>query len=93
MAKRKRASSSLLPHTMLELALASWETIGRRSLMMARGTCSPAEYARMVQEKVTAFRRSSALLRRSKPPTLTALIAPWHSKATANARRLRRRSG
>ena len=29
---------------MTELAFASWETIARRSLMIARGKCSPAEY-------------------------------------------------
>jgi hypothetical protein len=68
---------------MLELTLASWETICRRTMMMARGACSPAEYARMVEEKVIAFGQSSALLSGSKPPTLSAL-----SKPIANARRL-----
>lgn len=90
MTKRRRRGSTFLPLKMLELTLASWETIGHRTLMMARGTCSPAEYARMVQEKAVAFRRSSALLSRSKP-SLSALIEPWHGRA--NARRLRRRSG
>ncbi len=93
MTKRRRRGSTFLPLKMLELTLASWETIGHRTLMMARGTCSPAEYARMVQEKAAAFGRSTALLSRSKPATLSALIEPWHRKATANARRLRRRSG
>jgi hypothetical protein len=89
--KTKQSRSSLLPLKMLELTLASWETIGHRTLMMARGTCSAMEYARMVHEKAVASRRSSVLLSRSKPPTLSALIEPWHRKATANARRLRRR--
>jgi hypothetical protein len=39
---------------MMEMAFASWETIGRRGQMMARGKCSPAEYSRMVLEKVAA---------------------------------------
>lgn len=93
MTKRRQHQSTFLPIRMLELTLASWETIYHRTLMMGRGTCSPAEYARMVREKADAFRRSSALLSGSKPPPLSALIEPWHSKATANARRLRRRSG
>jgi len=93
MTTRRQHRSTFLPLTMLELTLASWETICHRTLMIARGTCSPAEYARMVREKADAFRRSSALLTGSKPSTLSALIEPWHSKATANARRLRRRSG
>jgi len=78
---------------MMELGLASWETIARRTLMMSRGACSAAEYQRMVQEKMAALSQTMALL--SRPgglPNPAALIAPWHRKATANARRLRRRS-
>ena len=92
MTKRRRHTSRSLPGMMVELTLASWETIGRRSLMMARGTCSPAEYARMVQEKAAAFGQSAALLARSrKAPSAASLMAPWHAKATANAKRLRRK--
>lgn len=91
MTKRTRRRPRSLQGMMLELGLASFETIGRRSLMMAQGTCSPAEYARMVQEKTAAFSRSAAVLARSrKAPSATALLAPWHAKATANAKRLRR---
>ena len=89
--RHRQHRPSLLPLKMLELTLASWETIGHRTLMMARGTCSPMEYAQMVHEKAVALSRSSVLLSGSKPPTLSALIKPWHRKATANARRLRRR--
>jgi hypothetical protein len=35
---------------MIEMAWASWETVGRRSLMMACGKCSPAEYLFSVAE-------------------------------------------
>jgi hypothetical protein len=77
---------------MAELALASWETIARRSLMMARGTCSPAEYSRMLREKISAAARStSTLVRAKKIPRVATLLAPWHLRATANARRLRRK--
>lgn len=91
MRKSRRRPARSLPAMMLELTLASWETIGRRSLMMAQGTCSPAEYARMVREKTTALTQSASVLTRSRgAPSAAALLAPWHSKATANARRLRR---
>ena len=87
---RQRAPASL-PQMMMELAFASWETIGRRTLMMAQGTCSVAEYSRMMREKMVASERSVALLLRSGPvPDWAALVAPWHRRATSNARRLRR---
>ena len=77
---------------MMELTFASWETIGRRTLMMASGTCSPAEYARMGKEKATAAKRSAAVLARSGAAAdWTELLAPWHFRATSNARRLRRK--
>jgi hypothetical protein len=76
---------------MAELAFASWETIARRSLMMALGTCTRAEYSRMVLEKMAASRSMAVELAR---PWIaleaSAVLAPWHSRATSNARRLRR---
>ncbi|HET8637133.1 MAG TPA: hypothetical protein VFL96_09815 [Acidobacteriaceae bacterium] len=75
-----------------ELGLASWATIAHRTALMAKGICSPVEYTRMLAEKVTACQQSAALLmRRKRNPSLTAVVAPWHRKATANARRLRRK--
>ena len=44
-----------MPLTMARLSLASWETIARRTLLMASGTCPPAEYRRMVTEKLAAM--------------------------------------
>lgn len=82
--------SPMMPK-MMELSLASWETIARRTMMMACGTCSPAEYRRMVQEKSDAIRRTALLLSGPRWPSPAALIKPWHAKATANARRLRRK--
>jgi len=82
------APVSLAPK-MMELALASWETIARRTMMMACGICSPAEYRRMVQEKSDAIRRTAFLLSGPRPPPAAALMKPWHAKAAATARRLR----
>ena len=92
METRIPGSAPLLPLMMAELALASWETIAQRSLMMALGTCTRAEYSRMVLEKVAASHNSAAQL--AQPWIefeMSAFLAPWHSRATANARRLRSR--
>ena len=90
MKKRKRTKAVPLPLMMAELTLASWETIARRTLMMAQGTCSPAEYRRMVREKAHAAHRSGSLVARGARD-VSALLAPWHKAATANAKRLRRK--
>jgi hypothetical protein len=74
-----------------ELALASWETIARRTLMAAQGTCSPAEYRRMTDEKMRAALESSLWLARNPGRLGAAALAPWHRRAVANARRLRRK--
>jgi hypothetical protein len=57
--------------------------------MMARGTCAPAEYQRMVAEKATAAQRSMAALMTGK--SLTAALAPYSTRARANAKRLRKK--
>ena len=89
---RKRRRKKRVPLPLMELALASWETVGRRGAMIARGKRSPAEYSRMVIEKMSATTRSAASLSRSRrAPDWTAVLAPWHLRATANARRLRRK--
>ena len=90
--KRKYRRSVLSPVAIAELFLASWETILRRIMLMSSGRCSPAEYQRMVQEKADAFRQNvTALSRSTGRPSATALMAPWHRRAVANARRLRRK--
>ncbi len=76
---------------MAELAWSSWETIIRRTLMMAQSTCSPAEYHRMVREKAVAALETSRLLYSPMEASAEAFLKPWHSRATANAKRLRRR--
>jgi hypothetical protein len=57
---------------------------------MAQGRCSSRERRRMVAEKSKAALASLALLTRSGVDA-AALLAPWHSAAKANAKRLRTR--
>jgi hypothetical protein len=74
-----------------ELAIASWQTMAYRMSMMALGTCPPAEYQKMAMEKLVAAQRSAvAALQPGRHPE-TALLAPWHRAAAANAKRLGRR--
>jgi hypothetical protein len=75
---------------MAELALASWETIARRTAMIARGACTPAEYQRMVMEKAAALQQSALAVMTGWGEK--AALRPWHRRATANARRLRRKT-
>ena len=79
-----------LPIAMARLTAASWETILRRSLLMARGACSAAEYQRMVTEKVAAMQIAAGALMRGKGPR--AMLAPFTSRARSNAKRLRRKA-
>jgi hypothetical protein len=83
--RRKRA----LPLMLAEMTLASWETVARRTLLIARNTCSPAEYKRMVIEKAAAFQSSTLAVMSGRGTR--AVLAPWHLRATANAKRLRRK--
>ena len=92
MKRRKRRKPVPLPVMLAELTLASWQTIGHRTRMMALGTCSPAEYRRMVREKAAAARATAkALTFPFGTGEATALLAPWHSRATRNAKRLSRK--
>lgn len=74
-----------------ELMLSSWETIARRSWMIADGSCSLDEYQRMVGEKLTAAQSSALALMIPGDDPLSAAIAPWHRRARSNALRLRRK--
>jgi hypothetical protein len=76
---------------MTELMVASWETIARRTLLVAQNRCSPAEYRRMVREKASAAASSGFRLIYSRGGASPAsVLAPWHSRAVANAKRLRK---
>jgi hypothetical protein len=82
---QRRRNTSLA--TINALMWASGETIARRTLMMAQGTCSAAEYQRMVTEKVVATQKSMLALMTGG--SSMSLIAPYLRSATANAKRLR----
>jgi hypothetical protein len=89
---RRRRAPALPMMMMTELALASWETILHRSAMMIGGTCTDAEYRRMLFEKLQAAQHSTlAMMMPHTAYDPDALLAPWHRAARANARRLRRR--
>ena len=90
MKKLIRRRARTFPLMMAELAMASWETIARRTAMIARGTITAAEYQRMVVEKAAALQRSAIAVMTGRGKK--AALAPWHKRATANARRLRRKS-
>jgi Na+/glutamate symporter len=83
----KRARN--LPTMMTQLALSSCETMFHRGLMMAQGTCGPAEYQRMVMEKVAAMQASTLALMTGRGNA--AALAPYLVRSRANARRLRRK--
>jgi hypothetical protein len=93
MKARKRRKSLRLPLMMADLMLASWETMARRALLMAQNKCPPAEYQRMVREKAAAAAASgSRLVSSGGRVSMAAVLAPWHSRATANAKRLRKKT-
>lgn len=73
-----------------ETTMASGETILRRTVLMATGKCSPDEYQRMVLEKVQAAQASAVALLTGRGEK--AVLAPWHGRVVANAKRLRRKT-
>jgi hypothetical protein len=90
MKSHKKRAAPPLPFMLAEMAVASWETMMIRSMMMATGNCSMIEYQRMVLEKTHAAQLSAKAMMASNGDVEGAL-APWHSRAVANAKRLRRR--
>ncbi len=86
MKKRSNTSPFALSVMMSQLAAASWETIMRRTMMMAQGTCSPAEYKRMSAEKVEAATRSMTALTTGKGQA--AVLAAFVTRTRANVARL-----
>jgi hypothetical protein len=77
-----------LPVMMAELTAASFETIWHRTALMMTGECSPAEYQRMVTEKMSAIQTAGAAILTGGDAT--AVLRPFHKHATANAKRLRK---
>jgi hypothetical protein len=92
MKRRRKPAAPPLPLMLAELWLAPLKTIARRTLLMAQRTCSPPEYTRMVAEKAAAATETAATITRSGGrPSVSVLLEPWHRRATANAKRLRKR--
>jgi hypothetical protein len=89
MKKRPVTTPFALPMMTARLTAASLGTIFHRTTMMANGTCSPAEYQRMVTEKTAAAQRSMVAMMTGKSPL--AVLAPFSGRARANAKRLRRK--
>jgi hypothetical protein len=89
MRKFPQHSSTAFPMLMARLTAASWETVFRRTLMMALGTCTPAEYHRMVTEKSAALQFSTVAFMQGRGTA--AILAPFVNRTRANVRRLRRK--
>ncbi len=77
-----------LPMLMTELAAASWETVWHRTALMMTGECTAAEYQRMVTEKMSAMQLAGAAM--MSGGDVAEVLRPFHKRATANARRLRK---
>jgi hypothetical protein len=77
-----------LPAMMTEMMFSSFETIARRSWMLAQGKCSPTECARMVLEKQQALALSGFAFLRGA--SAASILAPFHRGVTANSERLGR---
>jgi hypothetical protein len=84
-----RSRTPFLPLMLAELAMAASEAVFHRTWLMATGQCSPAEYERMLAEKLQAARLTGRLAW-SHGADWAALLAPWHRAAQRNAARLRR---
>ena len=77
-----------LPLMLAELTAASFETMWHRTTLMMSGECTSVEYERMLTEKMRAIQLSTAAL--VNGDSLEAMLHPFHKRATANARRLRK---
>ena len=86
--RRAPESPFALPLMMGELAAASWETMWHRGMLMLSGQCTAAEYRRMVAEKMAAMQAAGAAAMEGRGTE--AMVRPFHKRATANARRLRK---
>jgi hypothetical protein len=90
--KTRRVKAGSLPLAITSLTLVSWETIAHRMLMISQNKCSPAEYERMVSEKTQAAMASHlALMSSYGQASVASIMEPWLSRASANAKRLRKK--
>jgi hypothetical protein len=90
--RRSRKDAADLSFALAALWRDAAQTIAWRSWMMASGRCSAAEYRRMASEKYRALIETGLALGQTLPvATWSAALRPWRRRASANARRLRRR--
>jgi hypothetical protein len=90
MRKHSPQLTYMLPFTMARLAAASWETIYHRTLLIAQGNCTTAEYQLMVAEKIAAMEMAAVAFMTGRGEK--AVMAPFLRAARANARRLRHKA-
>ena len=88
MKRHAKKVAAPLPLLLAELTLFSWETMARRASMMMQGTCTAAEYQRMIFEKMRAVQLSAVAILFDQG--VGAALAPWHRAARTNVRRLRK---
>jgi hypothetical protein len=89
--KRRRTTS--LPLLLTDLTLGSLETIAHRTMLMAQSACSMAEYQRMATEKFEAAMESwMKLMTSGGQASMASLLAPWSTRASANSKRLRKKT-
>jgi hypothetical protein len=89
---RKRRKAVGIGAMLAGLGLASAEVIARRGWMIATGACTPAEYRRMIAEKISASQQTARSALSSRRPRMKSLLAPWYSATQRNVERLRRKS-
>ena len=75
------------PWMLIRLTTASWESIFYRTVSMASGTCSAAEYRGMIAEKMDACHSATLALMTGQGGA--AAITPYLAATTASAKRLR----
>jgi hypothetical protein len=89
---KRRSKTVSLPVSIANLTLASWETLARRTMLIAQNKCSLAEYQRMVLEKAEAATESAMIFIFSGGlASIDELMAPWKNRAIANVKRLRKK--
>jgi hypothetical protein len=76
-----------VPQMMVQLALASCETMGHRLLLMAQGACTTSEYQLMAFEKAEALQLSTLALLTGRGGV--EVVQPYLQRAQHNASRLR----
>jgi hypothetical protein len=89
---KRRSKAVSLSLSMANLTLASCETLARRTMLIAQNKCSQEEYQRMLFEKAEAATESAMIFICSGGlASIDALMEPWKSRVTANAKRLRKK--